>query len=370
MANEVVAAAGVDTVDEPSGADAASLEDWANQPEAVAAAAETAKPDAAKLAAGAPRGRAPAKGADALAAAAEAGKKAAAKPDPTKPAKPALPYDPAAKVKIVVDGEEEEITIDEALRRARKNSAADKRFQEASRLRQEAESLKPLEQFRGAFSDEDIANARALLKQRGQADTDPKLLRQALGEVVIMEAIEREKLEKENPAELARREAEKKLRDAEAREKAREEEAKAAEQEQARQQIRERFNKEFSQALAAHDLPATPYTVMRMAELTQENLRMGLDLPASEIAKLVQEDLSKEAAHVLKSVSLDQALKFLPKGFLDELRKYDLDKAKGSPGARPKPPPPLGPVTPRTPRGQRFTSPKAAQDALDKWAGG
>lgn len=365
MANEAAAAAaGVDSVSEGAAEASPDLESWA-QDEGHAAGAESAAAPAA--AAPVTRGD-PRKGADAIAA--RGGQPRGAPAKPAVEARSKLPYDPAAKVKIVVDGEEEEITIEEAFRRARKNSAADKRFQEASRIRQEAESLRPLEQFRGVFSPEDVQRAQALLRDRNLNPTDPKLLRAALGEVAVLEVIEREKLEKENPAELARREEQRKREAAEAELKRREDAEKSAEQERTRQQIRETYNKQFSTALAKHDLPATPYTVMRMAELTQENLRMGLDLTAEEIAPLVKEDLSRETAAMVKGLPLDQAMKLLPKSFLDELRKYDLAQARVSPGTRSAPPAPLGRVPERRSRGQRFTKPIEAQEALDRWAEG
>jgi len=367
MANEAVEAASVDSVDEPSGTDAATLDDWANQPDAVASAA-----DAAPGADAAPKPGAK-KGADALAAAAEAGKKGAApaKSTPAKQeAKPALPYDPKAKVKVSIDGEESEVTLDEVIRGYRKNAAADRRFQEASKLRQEAESLKPLEAFKGIFTDQDITQARNLLRSRNLPENDPHLLREAVAEIAVQELIEREKLQKENPAELARREEQRKREEAEAKLKAREEQEQQAEQERKRQEIRAHYDKEFTAALTEHDLPATPRTIMRMAEVAQENLRLGIDLPAGEIAKVVREDIAKESTAMLKSLTLDQALKFLPKDFLDALRKYDLEKAKGSPGVRPKPPAPLGPVPERRPRGQKFTRTADADAALEKWANG
>lgn len=377
----------VDEVVEPSGADAADLDAWAA--EDAPAATEAAKPaqpgegEEPPLRQPAKPGKAPT--ADEIAAAAEkakTGKGPAPKPAaPAKPPEKAPPYDPKAKIKITVDGEEEEITIEEALRRARKNSAADRRFQEASKLRQEAERLRAFEPFAGMYAPEDLALARDALKRDGKDPSDVKALRLKLAEIDVLRQIEAEKMSPEQRRAVDLEQENNRLK---AAQQAKENEGKQAEAQRAQAAIREHYNKDFTAALTKHELPPTPYTVMRMAELTQQNLRMGLELTADEIAVLVKEDLAKEQAAYTKGLSpaqtlklaavrlgelkIEDVVKLLPKDFLDNLRKYDLELAKAG-GRRVTQPTPkaLGSV-PERPRRGRTTSAKEAEKALEDWA--
>ena len=75
---------------------------------------------------------------------------------------------PQKKFKIKVNGQELELTESELIERAQKSEAADQKFQEAARLRQEAERLKvlpkgePEKPAEPQVTDDDLALARAL----------------------------------------------------------------------------------------------------------------------------------------------------------------------------------------------------------------
>lgn len=382
----------------PAGDTLPSLDDWANQPDSPEVAEPTADEqleeqlrDAKPKAKPAPKAQSlpirKAPSADELAAKAEADEQAqkekpAEKPAP-KPKEPPRPYDPAAKIKLIVDGEEEEITIEEALRRARKNSAADRRFQEAARLRQEAEALKPLESFKGMFSAEDITEAKRALKAEGRNPDDPAAIREKLSEQVVLSIIEREKLAKENPAELARRQEEKRRIQVEQELEAERKKQEDAKVQARRQAIQAHLNKEFTETLKTSDLPATPYTISRMADVMQHHARQGIPVSPAEAAQIVKQDLAKEQGHVIQAMSPQQTVKalaakldaipiadvvpLLPKAFLANLRKYDIDQLKA--GKAKPPPSPAGFVT-KKPRPPNLTSQKEVDALLEKWAQG
>lgn len=277
-------------------------------------------------------------------------KPADAKPPEAKPA----PYDPKAMVTMTIDGEQFTDTIENWLRNSQKNGAAERRFQEADKAKKEAEALKELL----------TKDQRAALKQMG---IDPLEFASKL----VGEEIERERLAKENPSELRAREAEAKTKALEAEREAERNQAKEAEKARAAQYYKQQYDAQFSQALAKADLPATPYTISRMATLMQQNLERGLELTADEISTLVREDLSAENAATIGKLKAEQAVKLLPKSFLDDLRKYDLAQVKnGGNKVRGKPPAPL-PTQGRVNGRARTTSQKEASDYLENvWARG
>jgi hypothetical protein len=276
------------------------------------------------------------------------------KPADEKNGEMSLAYDPNARVKIKVDGEEVEVTLDQAVREYRRRAAADKRFQEASEIRKSAEAV--MEKLK--------TNPWEALRQLG-IDPDKAAADR------IMAKIEEEKLAAENPSELERRRAIEQLEKEQAAKKALEKQIEEAEIKKKREEIRGRIDKQFTAALKEEKLPATPYTVARMADIVARNLREDplWDATPAELARLVREDLQSELARVIQGLPPDQVEAFLGVETVKALRKHDLERVKNPKlqGQARKLTPGEGP-SPRS-RKPSYADPDAATKAIEDWMG-
>lgn len=277
----------------------------------------------------------------------EKGKKEAAKPE--------LPYDPKARVKVKVDGEEIEVTLDQAVREYRRRQAADKRFQEASAARKAAEELT------GRFKADPWEAMRQLGIDPDKAATER-----------ILAKIEEEKLASENPSELERRRAVKQVEEERAAKETLQKQIEEAKLGKARDEIRAKIDKQFTAALKDAKLPPTPYTVARMADVVAKNLREDphWDATPAELALLVKEDLQEEFAHVIRDLSPEQIEALLGEKTVKALRQHDLERVK-NPKLQSEP----RKVIPlergeRPKRKQSYTDPDDAAKALEEWARG
>lgn len=282
----------------------------------------------------------------------KAGKTAGAEKKKTVGPKSMPAYDPQTRVMVKVDGVEEEVTIDKAIREYRRHAAADRRFQEASALRKQAEEM--VSRLK--------SDPWGALKELG---VDPD---RAASERILAK-IEEEKLASENPAELERRKLEKEL----AAERAAKEEIQKRTEEietnKKREVIRAKIDKQFTAALTDAKLPATPYTVARMADVMARNLREDAhwDATPAELAQLVREDLRAELANLAKALGPDQLEDFLGVDAVKGLRKYDLERVRN---------PKFSGQARRVGDGEApvrrrrvdYTDPAAASKALDDWA--
>lgn len=275
-------------------------------------------------------------------------------PEPRKKALAKTQYDPNARVKVKVNGEELEITLDQAVREYRRRAAADQRFQEAASLRRDAEAQ--IEAFK--------ADPWEAMRKQGIDPDDAASKR-------ILAKIEEEKLAAENPSELHRRRAEKELEAANAKIEAQEKAAKDFETEKQRNVVRQKIDQQFTSALKEVDLPKTPYTVARMADVLQRNLREDprFDATPKELAQLVQEDLRMELVTVARALGPGQLEEFLGADAIKALRKHDLDKVRNpalSGRARS-----VGDAdAPPRRRKVDYTDPDEADAALEEWAQG
>jgi hypothetical protein len=130
------------------------------------------------------------------------------------------------------------------------------------------------------------------------------------------------------------------------------------------------MDRTFTEALQESGLPPTQYAMMRLADLMEA---VGPDVDPKQLAPLVLEDLSNESARTIASMPIESAAKILGKKFMDKLRKYDFDKAKGSQGSMRDNPQRFEKnrgMRTQGRNGKRITDPSEAQDALEKWASG
>lgn len=134
------------------------------------------------------------------------------------------------------------------------------------------------------------------------------------------EQLEKEKLQAELQAIKEEREREK-------------QEAQAAELERRREQEAERYDILMEKALNESNLPKTPYTVKKMAELMLIGLENGIDLTPTELVPLVREEMEADIKQMFAVMPEDVIEQFIGKDVFNRVRKKNLAKAKAAPAA-------------------------------------
>lgn len=132
------------------------------------------------------------------------------------------------------------------------------------------------------------------------------------------------------PEERQRAEMEERLRKYEEQEKTNKEKAEQEQMQALQAHYQESYTKTITQALESSNLPKNPYTVKRMAQLLQQNIKHGLDLEPSHLAQLVREDYQKELASLINAANPEQIIAMFGEDTVNKLRKHDLQKLKSS----------------------------------------
>lgn len=239
-------------------------------------------------------------------------------PDDPAPSTPAAEERKARKLKLKVDGNEEEFDLDAAsdeeiatqLQMAR---AARKRMQESADVKkqfasiQEAIKKDPFAALKdpafGGLDLEALAEQRLAAKYQEQMMSEP----------------EREK------AELQR-----KIQEYETREKDRTETAKRKETEALETRVRQEMETEFIAALEESGLPKNASTVRMMAEVTRDNLMEGIEMTRQQITAEVQGRLREIHQNVTRGLEGDALEKHLGKDVVDKVLRHAVAKAKAA----------------------------------------
>lgn len=229
------------------------------------------------------------------------------------------------KLKIKIDGMEEEIEMDDdQLRReVQRARAADKRFQAASEMNKRATEL---------F--EKMKNPDGLIEAIKSLGYDP----QQLAEGYLYDRLQYEAMTPEQKM-IRELQEEKRLRDIKDKQM-------MQTQEQAKtKEVTDRLAKEIQAdimaSLQSGGLPPTPDNIWRMGHKMRAHLERGIDLPAKDAAALVMEDLRKEWRSTAKGMPADKLVEMFGQEIADNIRKHDLSKIKNPiPESRPRKEPP------------------------------
>ncbi len=224
------------------------------------------------------------------------------------------------------DGAEEyefDATDEESVKReVQKARAANKRFDEAARLRGEAEQ---------AFSMlKDPASLRQIL-QDPRVGVDLK----KFAEDYVWEQIQQQQREAEwakDPAAKQRWEDGEELkrrRDADARAK---EEGASRQQRDAQARHETVYEQKFMKALETGGIPKTPEAVARMAELTMMAVDKNIDLTTEEIAQVYLAELEQADRARYGGATGEQLARMIGEDGLKRLREYDLSRLKNPQG--------------------------------------
>lgn len=217
------------------------------------------------------------------------------------------------KIKVKVDGAEEEVDLDTVTRDYQKYRSADKRFQEAADLRKaHAAEARAIEKAKtGDFSE--------LVKVAG----DEKA--RAWAENYLLEFLEYQQL---SPEQKENRTLKQQLAEREAAEKAANEEREQSQKAQLDQQAAEEIDSELSEVIKAAGVRPTPRLIARVAE---EMLASLVDetkprMNAGDALKKTISGMDLDLDEYFLNMDVEKLRAKLPKKTLDALRRAEVEQ--------------------------------------------
>jgi hypothetical protein len=215
------------------------------------------------------------------------------------------------RLKLKVDGQEMELPIEQIVKDYNLKQASMKRFEEAARLRKEAETF-----YETLLTDPKAALSNPKLAEKGFN------LRQ-LAENVLKEEIEREML---TPEQLEQKAKERELEELKTWKQQQEEQAQQERHAKAKQAAEAKYSTKFQEALEVAKLPKNPFTLKRMAEYQRQALRTGYDLTASELGDLVREEATNDLKALTSHLDAESLLSLLGDDIAKKIREHDLKR--------------------------------------------
>lgn len=213
------------------------------------------------------------------------------------------------KWKVKVDGQELEVDEDELKRGYQKSKAAQKRFQEAAKLKKQADQII-----------QSLKSAPAKVLEKLGVDVHK------FAEDIILEEIELEKL---TPEQKKIRELEIKLKEKEEAEKKEKEEREQAEYAKMKEQFETELEGQILDALQDGGLPKNAFTVKRMISYLNRAFDYGYEnITPADIIEVVRSDYETELQQILGAYDGDTLLKKIPKEVLHKIREADVKQTK------------------------------------------
>lgn len=212
--------------------------------------------------------------------------------------------------KLKVKGKEIEVDDNKYHEYATKGAAATETWQEAAKMRREAEEFyKKLKE-----------NPFDVLK-------DPNIGANIheIAEKLLWEKLQYEQL---SPQEREYMEKDKKLRAFEEAEQKRAQEAAEREELEQRSRIVQELDTKVSKALAASGLPRNTNTLRRVADFMKIDFQNGVERDVGEYMDLVKEDYTMEIPELLKEMDGKSIMRFLGKDIVQKIRQTDLESVK------------------------------------------
>jgi hypothetical protein len=217
-------------------------------------------------------------------------------------------------LKLKVDGKEIEMPKEKVLAQAQRGLAADKRFEEASKLRKEADELLS------------SAKQKEFVKLAEKAGMSRIEAREAL-EAALVSLYEEEAL---SPEQKAQRERDAKLADYEAKEKSRKESEEKEAITKEEQKFMQKIEHELIDALEKSVLPVNPLYGKLASNYLAAGYAQGVELSPSDAVKLVEADQIELVKHVLGSLPIDRLETFVGPKVLKQLREQSVAKVKAA----------------------------------------
>jgi hypothetical protein len=250
----------------------------------------------------------------------------------------------ARKLKVKLDGEEREIDEQEAVRDYERRQVSHKRFEEAAKIRKEAEEILSMPK----------KDLNKFLRDQGvtlDALTD-----------ILAKRIEEESL---TPEEIDQRKKEEKLKKYEDQDREAEEK-KAAEAEAARvEDAKKVFDSKIFDALKDSGLTKDPYAVRSAALFIKSCLKNGFEPDADEIRDAVEGRVRNDYKSQVTSRKGKELIQWLGDDVVNEIRRYDLEQLRSSRQSK-QPEIPKAPA-PEPKKPQKFDK-WELQKRVDEWA--
>lgn len=214
------------------------------------------------------------------------------------------------KLKLKVNGKEVEMDEPEVLRRAQLAEAADQKFQEAAKTR------KQMEEFVRQLKSDPLSiltNPELGIDFKGLAE-------QYLGQELQRELMTPEQRELEELREFRRAQEE-------AAEQARQQEMTASQQREfqaLQQRAAKEYDEKITEVLQQSNLPKTPRTVKRVAEMLYNAMEKGYELDINTAVDMVRGDFSTDLTELVGGLDGEGIVKFFGEDVVKKLRKHDL----------------------------------------------
>lgn len=219
------------------------------------------------------------------------------------------------KYKYKADGKdyEEELDDSELQRRLSLSKAAYKRMEEAAITKKQAET------FVKMLQDDPLK-----VLTHPQFGGNKKF--REIAESFLARELEQEML---SPGEIKQRQMEERLRQYEEQEKTQKQKAEEAQMLKLQEHYQQDYEQKIIKGLQSQNLPKTPKTVRRMAELMAKSAEHGIDLDPEHLAEIVRQDYVNEMREMFGSTEGDMLLNLLGEDVGNKIRKADLAKLKG-----------------------------------------
>jgi hypothetical protein len=208
------------------------------------------------------------------------------------------------KYRVKIDGEEQEVDDQTLVKDYERRAASHKRFEEAARLRKEAEEILELPK----------KDLKAFLQKQG-------LNPQEVAEMLLLQELQQSLAEPVDPdkEELER------YRN---KDKEEQDRLKAEEDAKLEQEARVNFDTKIATALEGTGLSKDPYTVRSAALFVRSCLKNGFEPDADEIKDALEGKVKNDYKSVTSSLEGEDLVKWLGDELLTKIRKYDLQQLK------------------------------------------
>lgn len=262
---------------------------------------------------------------------------------------------PKFKKKIKVKEVERELDEDELAVWAQKGFASSQAFQEAAKLKKEAEAAlakydDPMEYFK-SMSAKDAAKVR---------EAAEKFLFEKLQEEALTPEQKRlRELEEENKRY---KETEKQKAEREAQEERSRIESKYTED----------YDRKITEALNSANIPKNPAAIRRVAQHMLNALEAGVDLDPRDAIEYAKQDFMGEIKELLSALDENSLLSFMGDDIAGKIRKADLARVKASKVSSQNSAPQLKPESNEPKSEKKLTSEEfraaVERDAAKMWA--
>lgn len=232
----------------------------------------------------------------------------------------AEPKTAAELYEIVIDGKPEKMTLDEMKRHAQLGKGSHKKFEEAAKMRQEAEEIVS-----------QMKDPNRVFKML----SDPKF---GLSKDQIVKSMEDWysdnviKPSEMTPEQLRLKEAEERLKSYEEKEAAAKKQQEEEQERSRDQELAKKLQDEVLECLNGSGLPKTKFTASRLAHWMRINESKGLNAPAELIIEQVRKEARGIMSSMLENADAEMLANLVGEGTIKKIRAYDLERIRAKRG--------------------------------------